>query len=480
MPSATSSAPPPRLAFGVAGSLALLVLGGLLAWSALDLRARIHAQMIRQDGEILDAVTLLQHLNDQASGEALSSLADPGEQFQLALKISKLRNVLGVRLYAGDGKFLNAVPAYITENALAADDLTELQALRPVSRFFAKARMEEQTLLVESNSATVPLLVVAVPLRAENQGALVGAIQFLLDGSSLARQFAELDRSLLWKFSAAFVVGAGILFAGLGFAFRRVQLANQKLAERTQHLLQANRELALAARTSAVGAVAFHLVHGLKNPLSGLQHFVHERNPANGHADENDWQAALGTTQRMEELINRVARVLQEQQSGASYSLTLAELFGMLAPKADALARAAGVRFECKILCEGNLSNRDADLILLVLENLVQNGIEATTAGKEVAVQVADRAGALIFEVRDQGPGLPPGMAARLFQPCTSGKKGGGGIGLAISKQLAQSLGAKLELAENTAAGCAFRLILPPAVVSPALEDHFSGANSRE
>ena len=39
-----------------------------------------------------------------AAGETLATLADPGEQFQLALKVSKLRNVLGVRLYAGDGK----------------------------------------------------------------------------------------------------------------------------------------------------------------------------------------------------------------------------------------------------------------------------------------------------------------------------------------------------------------------------------------
>jgi signal transduction histidine kinase len=443
--------------------LALAVLGGTLAWSALDLRARIHSQIVQRDGEILDAVTLMQHLNDQTSGETIAPLADPGEQFQLALKVSRLRNVLGVRLYSADGKFVNAFPAYITEMALPVSDLAQLQKLHPVSHFSAQARMEEQALLAETNNPTAALLFVEVPLRTDDQQHLAGVIQFLMDGSSIARQYAGLDRNLALKFSIAFVVGAGILMAGLGLALRRVQHANRKLAERTGNLLHANRELALAARTSAVGAVASHLIHGLKNPLSGLRNFVHDRNAENGSGSDTDWRTALSTTQRMEELINRVVRVLQEQQTGAEYEISTAELAEMLAQKAKALAGSAGVHFETRVLFNRMLSNRDADLILLILENLVQNGIEATPPGKGVEVCVTGDAGATTFEVRDQGSGFPPGMESRLFMPCTSGKKGGGGIGLAISKQLAQSLGAKLELTGNRSSGCTFRLIVPQA-----------------
>jgi two-component system, sensor histidine kinase RegB len=75
-------------------------------------------------------------------------------------------------------------------------------------------------------------------------------------------------------------------------------------------------------------------------------------------------------------------------------------------------------------------------------------------------VCVTGEGGVIVFEVRDQGPGLPAATQARLFMPCTSGKKGGGGIGLAISKQLAQSLGAQLELTQNSPSGCTFRLRL--------------------
>jgi len=469
-----------RWMFFLVIGLALAVLGGTLAWSAFDLRAQIRSQMVERDGEILDAVAVMQHLNDQSSGETIAPLNDPGEQFQLALKISRLRNVLGVRLYSIDGKFVNAFPAYITETALPPSDLVQLQKLEPVSHFSAHARMQDQDLLAETNSPTAALLFVEVPLRADDQSHLAGVIQFLMDGSGIARQYTDLDRNLALKFSTIFLVGAGILMAGLGLALRRLQQANQRLTERTDHLLKANRELALAARTSAVGAVVSHLIHGLKNPLSGLRHFVHAHNAENGDDSDTDWQTALMTTQRMEEFINRVLRVLQEQQTNAEYEISIAELVGMLAQKTKVLADSTGVRLETRVLFDRMLSNRDADLVLLILENLVQNGIEATPPGKGVEVCVTGDVKASVFEVRDQGSGLPPGKEARLFMPCTSAKKGGGGIGLAISKQLAQSLGAKLELTGTSSSGCTFRLILPqPAerAIRPATNEPFLAMN---
>ncbi|MBM3855383.1 MAG: sensor histidine kinase, partial [Verrucomicrobia bacterium] len=49
---------------------------------------------------------------------------------------------------------------------------------------------------------------------------------------------------------------------------------------------------------------------------------------------------------------------------------------------------------------------------------------------------------------------------ARLFQPCASGKPGGSGLGLALSHQLAQQAGGRLELVRSTAEGTSFRLVL--------------------
>ena len=107
------------------------------------------------------------------------------------------------------------------------------------------------------------------------------------------------------------------------------------------------------------------------------------------------------------------------------------------------------------------LSNRDANLVMLILENLIQNAVQATPAGKSVRLTVADAENGLVFEIADEGSGLPENVRASLFSPCRSTKPGGSGIGLALSKQLATQLGAELSLQTSTPQGSVFRLILP-------------------
>jgi nitrogen-specific signal transduction histidine kinase len=59
------------------------------------------------------------------------------------------------------------------------------------------------------------------------------------------------------------------------------------------------------------------------------------------------------------------------------------------------------------------------------------------------------------------GRALLIARALHLFLPCKSTREGGSGIGLAISKQIAEFLDAKLELAESTPQGCVWLLDLP-------------------
>jgi signal transduction histidine kinase len=108
------------------------------------------------------------------------------------------------------------------------------------------------------------------------------------------------------------------------------------------------------------------------------------------------------------------------------------------------------------------LPNRAANLVALILGNLVQNAVEATPNGKVVRLTLTQSSEQLLAEVRDQGNGFPP--ERNVFAPCQSGKEGGSGIGLAISKQLANHLGAGLELRESSAAGCVFILSLPASL----------------
>jgi signal transduction histidine kinase len=460
----TIEGPVNRARLVLAGSLimALVVLAAVLVWAALNLRRGITAEISNRAGEILDSVAAAQYLDDRQGGETLTTLEDPTEQIQLALKVSRLRDVIGVRLFAPDGKFVNAFPAYVAESTLARSDLAQLQKLTPVNHFLPHCRLEEQELLPETNRPTVPLLLVNIPLRADDQARLVGVIQYIMNGSSMARQYAALDRQLVAEFAVAFVVAGGILCGALVPAFGRLQRANRLLAQRTGDLLRANRELTLAAKTSAVGAVTSYLIHGLKNPLSGLQNFVRDRAAGNGQDNAEEWQAAAATTQRMQDLISRIVGVLQEQNTAAGYEITFTELGELLTVRMKPAAQAAGVRWETVVSAAGSVSSRQADLILLILENLAQNAVEATPCGKAVHCAIFARGRGIVAQIRDEGPGLPAAAKERLFSPCASSKKNGSGIGLAISQQLAKHMGAELLLVGCSPPGTCFELGFQP------------------
>ncbi|HZR20657.1 MAG TPA: ATP-binding protein [Verrucomicrobiae bacterium] len=457
--------PPSRSRWPVAAgmALALTALAAAILVSLLQLRRQIFVQIANRDGQMLAEVAAVQFANDKSNDESITTLADQSEQFQLALEISKrVPSVLGVRLFSAEGRFSTAFPLYITESKLPPEDLATLRELRPVSHFEARARLQEQDLLAESNGSSLPLLVVNIPLREEGTNQLEGIAQFLVHGSNIAAEYAMLDGRLVTEGALVFLISGSILVGGLVLAFRQVERANRLLAQRTTNLLIANRELALAAKTSAIGAVTSHLIHGLKNPLSGLRTFVQDRAQTHNSGEDGDWQLAAATTQRMQNLIDRVVRVLQEQDTVVEYEITFAELVAILEARLRPVAETSGVEYTSKLETAGAISNRQADLLLLILENLLHNAIEATPPTGKVSLRLFRTGSSVLIEVEDQGPGLRPELLDRLFTPCSSSKKGGSGIGLAISRQLAVHLGAVLELKRSTAAGCCFRLALCP------------------
>jgi len=104
----------------------------------------------------------------------------------------------------------------------------------------------------------------------------------------------------------------------------------------------------------------------------------------------------------------------------------------------------------------------DADQVEQALINLVRNAADATLAagGRKVTLRWLTRSGRLHLLVEDEGPGIPE--TGNLFVPFYTTKPGGSGIGLVLSRQIAEGHGGTLEL-ENRAEGHGARasLVLP-------------------
>ena len=443
--------------------MALAVLAFMVGFGAVHLRLHLREHLVNRDGEILYTVALARQYANGAGSNLTRRINIPADQLGLALDISRMReDTLAVRLFDCEGRFVTAVPPTVEPKTLPADELEVLRRLQPASRFHEQAKVNEQFLAVDSGTSsneTMPLLEVNIPIHARGQTQLLAAAQLLVDGRPLIREYARIDQHLWWIALGLYVGGAAFLSAVLVWAYRRLRRAHQQLEDRTARLLRANHELSLAAKTSALGSVTAHLIHGLSNPLANLQHLLttQHTNTKSGA----DMKTVADATHRMQQLVDEVVRVLGEERVGEQYELSLEELADVLRHKLAPAADTARVAFAVRAHADATLNNRTANLTLLILENLVHNALKVSVPGRAVKVEFDPATdGGVSCSITDEGPGLPADLLPRLFTPCRS-THGGSGLGLAISKQLANQLGAELALKESTPSGCVFTLRLP-------------------
>ncbi len=104
--------------------------------------------------------------------------------------------------------------------------------------------------------------------------------------------------------------------------------------------------------------------------------------------------------------------------------------------------------------------------------NLVQNGLAAAQeAGRtpRIGLRALMRGGQVVFEVADNGRGIPRAERERIFELFYSSRKGGTGLGLAIVQRIARAHGAKLAVDSVAGEGTTVRLTLPASrLVRPA------------
>jgi two-component system NtrC family sensor kinase len=328
-------------------------------------------------------------------------------------------------------------------------------------------------------------------------------------GREADRQVADLSASLqrdqtrtFWMLLGLALVAAGIAIgilvwvhalvaplAALGRAVQavargdfsgRIDLRRRdeigRLAEQFDRMTEAIRErderlraLRQSEKLAALGRMAAHVTHEVRNPLSaiGLNTELLEEELSRAGAAE----ATLGMVRAIGHEVDRLTRVTQSYLSLArmphpesaptDLGQVAREAVDFHRPEADA----EGVKLECDVADGLPKVPADAGQIRQVLANLLRNALEAVAGAPEKTVRVAVRAvrDGVELAVSDSGPGIPEDARARLYEPFFTTKKQGTGIGLAGSQQIAVAHGGTLSCDPGNGPGACFRLWVPAA-----------------
>jgi CheY-like chemotaxis protein len=141
---------------------------------------------------------------------------------------------------------------------------------------------------------------------------------------------------------------------------------------------------------------------------------------------------------------------------------------------ADYGLRTAGIAVEADLADDLPLLLADEDQLHQLLANLVVNAQQAlleTTGPRRISLRTRRNAlHGVQLEITDTGPGIPPDVQRRIFEPFYTTKPQGVGTGLGLSFCLgvAEAHGGTLELLDGSAGGTTFRLTLPAHAGAPA------------
>lgn len=241
------------------------------------------------------------------------------------------------------------------------------------------------------------------------------------------------------------------------------------MIERTSRRMAADRRrLAALQGLSAWQATARQQVHELRTPLTAARLAAERLRAELTTGGNGDGEAAAAAAERVEEELARLgeqARRLAEfarlpppqpaRSDLAALAAEFANTYRDAWPGTDLSAGGGGYEGGGEIPVEV-----DRDLLRQVLVNLCENASQAGAGRIELRAGGDEAAAELV--VADDGPGVPPALAGRVFEPYVTSRGDGSGLGLAICRKILLDHGGDLELAES-AGGAAFRLTLPPA-----------------
>jgi len=213
-------------------------------------------------------------------------------------------------------------------------------------------------------------------------------------------------------------------------------------------------------RLNLIGEMAAGIAHEIRNPMTTIHGFLQMWKKSRGPLPEEYIDLMLSELKRANSIITEYLSLAGNKESHFEYHdvrVIVDSLFPLL--QAVAMMEEKEVRVEH---AERLVLHVDEKELRQVILNLAKNGLEAMSSGGVLTIRTyADEAGGeAVIEIRDEGPGIPDELMAKIGTPFFTTKDGGTGLGLALCYSIVQRHRGKINVASGPR-GTTFAVKLP-------------------
>jgi two-component system, NtrC family, nitrogen regulation sensor histidine kinase NtrY len=202
------------------------------------------------------------------------------------------------------------------------------------------------------------------------------------------------------------------------------------LREMATALEQARSREIEAERLRAFRETARRVAHEMRNPLTPIRLAVAQLARSAAPPQREAIEVLVAESGRLEQLAREFTE-FGRLPEGPAAQVDLAELLADLAR--TSIPPTMRVSLALDPALPTLLGHYDP--LRRAFGNIIRNAVEASEARGQIDLSARPEDGVVRIEIGDHGPGVPPDLAARLFDPYVTGKSGGTGLGLALAKQ---------------------------------------------
>jgi signal transduction histidine kinase len=236
----------------------------------------------------------------------------------------------------------------------------------------------------------------------------------------------------------------------------------QAFGQMTRDLERSREDLIRAAKLAVVGEMAAIMAHEVRTPLGILRSSAQmlKREPHLSLEGKEMTDFIVSETDRL----NRLVSTLLECARPRPPVFQQQDVHSIIQRAVDLLAQRAarrGIRIAMELHADPSTLPCDGEQLVQVFLNLLINAFQVLPEGGRITIRTAVDQDQLDIEIEDNGPGVPPEHAPRVFDPFFTTRDEGMGLGLTVVQQIVRIHGGDVTLSTSVHGGACFRCVLP-------------------